>query len=168
MLFNWKRKYLYTVYFMHEEVKLFREMLFVWPGHLLPSHSQSFFTLPWLLRGPLEVLNSFLANVPILYSPPQKKKQNKTNQNLLFLRGYKMKTSTRNELNPFPTFLQCFQQRRIKYYFFVKTSLIDILQGRLNPLSASPRNGQIHSNNLLATVYKLFEFLLDHFVGLAL
>ena len=119
---------------MHEEVKLFREMLFVWPGHLLPSHSQSFFTLPWLLRGPLEVLNSFLANVPILYSPPPKKKKKK----------------------------------RIKYYFFAKTSLIDILQGRLNPLSASPRNGQIHSNNLLATVYKLFEFLLDHFVGLAL
>ena len=100
--------------------------------------------------------------------PPKKKKQNKTKQNLWFLRGYKMKTSTRNELNPFPTFLQCFQQRRIKYYFFAKTSLIDILQGRLNPLSPSPRNGQIHSNNLLATVYKLFEFLLDHFVGLAL
>ena len=100
--------------------------------------------------------------------PPKKKKKKKKKKKHWFLRGFKIKKTTRNELNPFPTFLQCFQQRRIKYYFFAKTSLIDILQGRLNPLSPSPRNGQIHSNNLLATVYKLFEFLLDHFVGLAL
>ena len=65
---------------MHEEVKLnniSRNVCLT--RHLLPSHSQSFFTLPWLLRGLLEVLNSFLANVPILYSPQKRnKKQNKT------------------------------------------------------------------------------------------
>ena len=91
----------------------------------------------------------------LFYTPPKKETKNKTKQNLWFLRGYKMKTSTRNELNPFPTYLQCFQQRRIQYYFLAKISLIDILQGWLNPFSASPRNGQIHSNNSSAAVYKL-------------
>ena len=36
----------------------------------------------------------------------------------------------------------------------------------VNPLSASPTNGQTHSNNSLETADELFEC--DHFVGLVL